>query len=287
MIVRTTADPAAFRELVFPFLQRDPVRNSTILTNIADRVSGIMNDPEPPVFVSVHDGDAGDDAGDAGEVVGVVMCTALRGINLADLPVELVPVVVDVLAEASPRAIGAVGPEESARLFAEQYAVRTGRTFRETERARLHQLGELVEQKADGTPRRATVADLEVVAPMFGGFRAESGHAGEGAAADRRWIEQRILRDRVWVWEDGGRVVSLVGHQEPVFGAARIGPVYTPPEYRGRGYASALTAEVSRRLRDAGDEVCLFTDLANPTSNRIYAAIGFRGVRDLVGYAFD
>ncbi|WUJ73075.1 GNAT family N-acetyltransferase [Kribbella soli] len=278
MIARTTSDPVAFRQLVFPFLQGDPVRNSTILTNITDRVTGIMDDPEPPVFVSVHDGDD--------EVVGVVLSTTLRGINLADLPVELVPVVVDVLAEASPRSIGVVGPEESARSFAEQYAVRTGRAFRETERARLHRLGELVEQKADGAPRLATEADLDVVGPMFGDFRAESGHASEGQAADRRWIGQRIVRDRVWVWEDGGRIVSLVGHQEPVFGAARIGPVYTPPEYRGRGYASALTAEVSRRLREAGDEVCLFTDLANPTSNRIYAAIGFRGVRDLVGYAF-
>ncbi|MFC6158812.1 GNAT family N-acetyltransferase [Kribbella jiaozuonensis] len=278
MIVRTTSDPAAFKELVFPFLQGDPVRNSTILTNIVDRVHGIMDDPEPPVFVSVHDGD---------EVVGVVLSTTLRGINLADLPVELVPVVVDVLAEASPRAIGVVGPEDSARLFAEEYAVRTGRAFRETERARLHQLGDFVEQKADGAPRLATVDDLDVVGLMFSGFRAESGHPSEGEAADRRWIGQRIERDRVWVWEDGGRIVSVVGHQEPVFGAARIGPVYTPPEYRGRGYASALTAEVSRRLRGAGDEVCLFTDLANPTSNRIYAAIGFRGVRDLVGYAFD
>jgi ribosomal protein S18 acetylase RimI-like enzyme len=268
MIARTTSDPVAFRELVFPFLQRDPVRNSTILTNIADRVNGIMNDPEPPVFVSVHDGD---------EVAGVVLSTTLRGINLADLPVGLVPIVVDVLAEASPRAIGVVGPEKSARSFAEQYAVRTGRTFHETERARLHQLREFAEQKADGAPRLARVADLAVVGPMFGGFRAESGNAGEGDAADRRWIEQRIVRDRVWVWEDGGRIVSLVGHQEPVFGAARIGPVYTPPEYRGRGYASALTATVARHLSKAGDQVCLFTDLANPTSNRIYAAIGFRG----------
>ncbi|WP_329003705.1 GNAT family N-acetyltransferase [Kribbella sp. NBC_00709] len=277
MIARATGDPAAFQELVFPFLQRDPVRNSTILTNVADRVRGMLYDPEPPVFVSVHDGD---------EVVGVVLSTALRGINLADLPVELVPLVVDVLADASPRAIGVLGPEESARAFAEQYAVRTGRTFRETERSRLHQLGEFVEQKADGSPRMAATADLDVLAPMFGNYRAESGLTAEGAAADRRWLEQRIERDRLWVWEDGGQIVSLVGHQQPVFGAARIGPVYTPPEYRGRGYASALTAEVSRKLRATGDEVCLFTDLANPTSNKIYAAIGFRPVRDLVGYAF-
>lgn len=70
MIVRTTSDPATFKELVFPFLQRDPVLNTVILGNTADRVHGILADPEPPVFVSVHDGD---------EVVGAVLSTALRG----------------------------------------------------------------------------------------------------------------------------------------------------------------------------------------------------------------
>ena len=90
MIVRTTSDPAVFKDLAFPFLQRDPVLNTAILSNTADRIRGILNDPEPPVFVSVHDGD---------EVVGTVLSTALRGINLGSLPAGLVPLVVDVLAE--------------------------------------------------------------------------------------------------------------------------------------------------------------------------------------------
>jgi predicted GNAT family acetyltransferase len=121
---------------------------------------------------------------------------------------------------------------------------------------------------------------------MMGAFRAEVGHAGEGSAADERWLVARIERERLWVWEDEGRVVSLVGHQLPAFGAVRVGPVYTPPEYRGHGYASALTADVSRRLREAGDDVCLFTDLAKPTSNKIYATIGYRPVTDLISYTF-
>jgi hypothetical protein len=52
MIVRTTSDPAAFKDLAFPFLQRDPVLNTGVLSNTADRIRGILNDPEPPVFVS-------------------------------------------------------------------------------------------------------------------------------------------------------------------------------------------------------------------------------------------
>jgi predicted GNAT family acetyltransferase len=67
----------------------------------------------------------------------------------------------------------------------------------------------------------------------------------------------------------------------------RIGPVYTPPEFRGSGYASAVTAAVSLRAREAGaEEVLLCTDLANPTSNSIYRRIGYRPVEDRVVLGF-
>jgi hypothetical protein len=63
--------------------------------------------------------------------------------------------------------------------------------------------------------------------------------------------------------------------------------VYTPPELRGRGYASALTAHVSAEQLAAGRSFCfLYTDLANPTSNRIYVALGYERVCDSVEYAF-
>jgi predicted GNAT family acetyltransferase len=67
----------------------------------------------------------------------------------------------------------------------------------------------------------------------------------------------------------------------------RIGPVYTPPALRKRGYASALTAALSQELLDSGRKFCfLFTDLANPTSNRIYQQIGYQAVCDVDEYRF-
>ena len=62
---------------------------------------------------------------------------------------------------------------------------------------------------------------------------------------------------------------------------SRVAPVYTPREHHGRGYAGAAVAQVSRMLRDRGGRVCLFTDQANPTSNRIYQALGYRPVVDM------
>jgi FR47-like protein len=90
------------------------------------------------------------------------------------------------------------------------------------------------------------------------------------------------------VWAAGGRPVAIACSTVQVAGMVRIGPVYTPPERRGRGYASAATAALSRRVLEAGaEEVLLHTDLANPVSNSIYQRIGYRSVEDRIALAFS
>ena len=85
---------------------------------------------------------------------------------------------------------------------------------------------------------------------------------------------------RLHFWTaDGDRPVSMVGHTRTVAGVTRIGPVWTPPEHRRRGYAAAATAEVAGRLRAHG-EVVLFADRANPTATGVYERIGFRPVAE-------
>jgi predicted GNAT family acetyltransferase len=89
-----------------------------------------------------------------------------------------------------------------------------------------------------------------------------------------------------WLWEDG-EPVSLASCSAPTPTGIRIGPVYTPPERRGRGYATALVAELSRRLLAEGHRACyLYADLANPTSNAIYERIGYRRVADSAEISF-
>ena len=103
-----------------------------------------------------------------------------------------------------------------------------------------------------------------------------------------------VARDKlsyggVTVWEAGGGPVSIAGVTRQVAGMVRIGPVYTPPEARGRGYASAATAAVAAapRSRRARRRSLLYTDLANPVSNSIYQRIGYRPVEDRVVLAFS
>ncbi len=71
-------------------------------------------------------------------------------------------------------------------------------------------------------------------------------------------------------------------------GMTRVGPVYTPPELRGRGYAGGATAAVSQAVLDAGaTEVVLYTDRDNPTSNALYQRLGYRPVEDRLVLSFE
>jgi predicted GNAT family acetyltransferase len=275
--VQATADPAEFKRTVFPFLHKDPVLNTQTLSNVDGRVRGIMHDPAPPLFVSLHDG---------GEVVGAVVCSALRGIMMGALADDLVPPLADAVADLVPDADAVEGTTTAAPIFAELFAARVGKTFEEVRGLRLHRLVSFVEQKAAGTPRLATAADVGVTTELARGFDRALGRNPPPAAVSGSWVRDRIELGRLWLWEDEGRAVSLVGRQGEVFGATRIGPVYTPPEFRGHGYASALTAHVTEEILATGSAACLFTDLANPTSNKIYAAIGYRPVADFIGFGF-
>lgn len=70
-----------------------------------------------------------------------------------------------------------------------------------------------------------------------------------------------------------------VGRQSS-YGVARVGPVYTPPDRRGRGFGSSATAAATRDILDRPAIPVLYADLANPTSNRIYQRLGYRAVDD-------
>lgn len=100
-------------------------------------------------------------------------------------------------------------------------------------------------------------------------------------------VDAQLARERLFVWDDNGPV-SMVALSPTVAGVIRLGPVYTPPERRRRGYASSAVASASRRvLADGGQRCALFTDLANATSNKIYAAVGYRRFADWEEHAFE
>ena len=176
------------------------------------------------------------------------------------------------------------------RLFAEIWSELAGVEAVVTMSERVFELRQVIHPTySPGRLRPALLADAELVARWFEEFTREALQSLETTSSDeaRRRAERRIQEGTVYLWEDG-EPVSLAGLTRPTAKGITIGPVYTPPNQRGRGYASSLVAQLSQKMLDEGRSfVTLFTDLANPTSNRIYHNIGYRPICDYTVFRFN
>lgn len=184
---------------------------------------------------------------------------------------------------------GVLGPSALAEAFASAWQAQTGSTYYQGMRERIYELTSVRAPAAvPGRLRRATDADRALLERWVAEFADEALHGIETLDAPE-WVGRALASPlrTVCLWEDG-QPVSLACAGNPTPNGIRIGPVYTPPEHRGRGYASACVAALSQLLLDGGRRFCfLFTDLANPTSNHIYQTIGYEPVIDVTMYRFE
>ncbi len=281
------ADPGEFLAAAGDYLAADPVV-STVVTTVAYRLLAQQADgiaqPGRQWWLVVRNASA---------VVGAAMRTAL----FAPYPPFLLPMP-DQAAVALARALHERGEEvlglNGARPAVDQCAAELtrldGGQIQVSQHTRLHELGALVwPAPVPGGVQAATENDVDLVMQWFGAFMGDADEqAGRprGASAheapDRAETLRRLRAGGLWFWvSQAGERVHLTGVSPPSFGVARVGPVYTPPAQRGCGLASNAVAEISRRIQAQGARVCLFTDQANPTSNKIYAALGYQPVADM------
>jgi predicted GNAT family acetyltransferase len=181
---------------------------------------------------------------------------------------------------------GVTGTEPEVHEFADLWSQHSGAAKRVNMRQGVYALDEVEPlPEVPGSARVAAAGDYELALRWWIAFGEEVLHEGGPGREDAEQNARHKLSSPtggILLWEDGGEPVSLAGWGGPTPNGIRIGPVYTPPELRGQGYATALTAELSQRLLDGrlyegGRRFCfLYTDLANPTSNAIYERIGYR-----------
>jgi len=137
-----------------------------------------------------------------------------------------------------------------------------------------------------GTMRLCTEADMPFLPYWIGEFRTVAGQDGT-VLADIAEYRAFVEGGNLHILEDEGMPVSMAMINRKIASVAGIGLVYTPPYFRGRGYASSLVARLSQLCLDEGFAVCtLYTDLSNPTSNKIYQNIGYEFVRDDLALKF-
>ncbi len=181
---------------------------------------------------------------------------------------------------------GVLGSSDVAGKSAAIWTEVTGAKHRVGMRQRVYELRQVVHPKSSrGRLRVATEDDLALVTEWAAAFNREASMGHHPREAEEV-AQSAISRRELYLWEDG-KPVSMAAKRRPTTHGMAVSLVYTPPEERRKGYATACVAALSQLLLDSGYGFCtLFTNLANPTSNSIYQKIGYVPVCDFVEYVF-
>lgn len=183
---------------------------------------------------------------------------------------------------------GVTGHREVTDLFAEKWSKAYKTPIQAVQSQRIYRLDSINNiTDTSGHIRLATLEEKELV---FSWIRTFSIDTNQGSNRDiqERLTLHRIENGEIYLWEDAGRPVSMAAKSRPTDHGMTIGLVYTPPEFRKKGYATTCVAGVCREILKSGYNFCtLYTDLSNPTSNSIYMKIGFRPVCDSAQYTFS
>ncbi len=279
MFVRTYGNAAGFLHAMQEWLERDEVANSLMLGICLRLRQGPVAAPAPVYLASVED--------ERGPLLAAIMTPPYRAIVAGGERecAEALDAVARDLVAGDWRVPGVVGPVHTAAGFAAAWKRISSGPYTISQHQRLYVLRRVQHPRySPGRLRAAAASEVPLLARWMGAFQEEVGE--DTAPEAEEMVRRRVAAGELYVWDDG-RPASMAGKTRPTAHGISVGPVYTPPELRGRGYATSSVASLSQALLDAGRSFCtLYTDLSNPTSNDIYQQVGYRPVCDSDRYDF-
>jgi ribosomal protein S18 acetylase RimI-like enzyme len=269
------ADASAFLEAAAPVLAADEARHNLIYGICSTLIDSPQAYPEAHLWTVVD-----------GEPLAAAVLTPPFNVVVAQPRVEQALRFLGRELRGRVELPGVTGALPEVETFAESWGapcrLRMSQGIYAARRVELPRVG--------GRAREAVLADRELVLGWLRAFEAEALPEDAAHLDLEASFERRVQSDAAGfaLWEDDGEPVSLCGYGGRTPTGIRIGPVYTPPQLRGRGYGSAVTAQVTKEQLDSGRDYCfLYTDLSNATSNKIYVGIGYERVCDSAEYSFD
>lgn len=219
---------------------------------------------------------------DGGEVVGAAMRTPPFSLSLSPMPTDALEVLAGEVLAADPELPGVAGFEATVDGFLAASARRGGPGADAVSRRLpqlLYEAPSVRVPEVEGDFSFATEVDAELLVAWTDAFGVEVDGPHRPAGDRRAMVDAAIAEQRDALWRVDGTAVSLAGHaipvQTPSGAVTRVGPVYTPPELRRRGYAGAVTGRLTQEILARGSRAILYTDALNPTSNHVYQDLGY------------
>lgn len=279
MHVQRYTDPTIFLEHVTPHIIQHEAENNLIFGVTASIIAGRYES----AYMSVLEADS--------NIIQVMLRTPPFPIQVSHMngtpsPEQVEAVITEWDDVFGAELTGMGGPKDAVGAYAAAWQARHGVNAVKAMQMRIYRLTEV--KPVVGVPgqlRRITADDAELVAQWIARFSEDTGTGDGDIDTARETVDYALKADpavrALYLWEVGGKPVSMAGNAGPTPHGIRVNAVYTPPEQRKKGYASACVAALTQKLLDEGrDFTFLFTDLTNPTSNHIYQEIGYEPVTD-------
>ncbi len=181
---------------------------------------------------------------------------------------------------------GVIGKPELTQKFVGAWRIKTGVSGRIAMRQRIYGLREVLHPTyPEGVIRKASESERDFLLKWYDAFYEEA-LPGLEQIDPQEIARTNLLAGDVYLWIDKEPVCMADVGRKMINGVC-VCHVYSPPETRKRGYATALVAQLSQLMLDNGfQHCCLYTDMDFPTSNHIYQQIGYKAVCDSNVYLF-
>jgi predicted GNAT family acetyltransferase len=176
-----------------------------------------------------------------------------------------------------------------AERFAKAWSEAKGVKYHIHTKMRIHELSEVNPKiSITGTLRLAEERDIAFLPYWIEGFNSDCFGHTPTPKPDIETYCYLIDKKKQYILEDNGIPVTTAQKNREMQNVCGVSFVYTPPYFRGKGYATSCVAGLSRLILEQGFTKCvLYTDLANPVSNSIYRKIGYKPVCDSLEIKFE